>query len=322
MGNVIRIIAVCSLCFAAAAAPTENLHFIVPGGAGSGWDTTARGTGMVLRDAALIESASFENISGAGGGRAIGTLIETAERRSNTLMVNSTPIIVRSLTKIFPFSFRDLTPVARVIGDYQVLAVRHEDDIRDFNSVLSRFRDNPRSVKIAGGSVRGDLDHLVPALALKAAGENPRLLAYVPYDGGGKALAGFLTGEGDLLSTGLSEVLAYHRAGRLRIIAVSAPQRIDGLEDVATFVEQGVDFEFVNWRGFFAAPGIPVATADHYSTLLQRMLDTPEWAVLRNRNGWQDFYLARAEFVRFLERQEQEIGGLMVELGFLRRDPQ
>ena len=322
MGNAIRIIAVCSLCFAAAAAPTENLHFIVPGGAGSGWDTTARGTGMVLRDAALIESASFENISGAGGGRAIGTLIETAERRSNTLMVNSTPIIVRSLTKIFPFSFRDLTPVARVIGDYQVLAVRDDSELRDLPDVLSRFHDNPRSVKIAGGSVRGDLDHLVPALALKAAGENPRLLAYVPYDGGGKALAGFLTGEGDLLSTGLSEVLAYHRAGRLRIIAVSAPQRIDGLEDVATFVEQGVDFEFVNWRGFFAAPGTPVATADHYSTLLQRMLDTPEWAVLRNRNGWQDFYLPRAEFVRFLERQEQEIGGLMVELGFLRRDPQ
>ena len=322
MGNAIRIIAVCSLCFAAAAAPTENLHFIVPGGAGSGWDTTARGTGMVLRDAALIESASFENISGAGGGRAIGTLIETAERRSNTLMVNSTPIIVRSLTKIFPFSFRDLTPVARVIGDYQVLAVRDDSELRDLPDVLSRFHDNPRSVKIAGGSVRGDLDHLVPALALKAAGENPRLLAYVPYDGGGKALAGFLTGEGDLLSTGLSEVLAYHRAGRLRIIAVSAPQRIDELEDVATFVEQGVDFEFVNWRGFFAAPGIPVATADHYSTLLQRMLDTPEWAVLRNRNGWQDFYLPRAEFVRFLERQEQEIGGLMIELGFLRRDPQ
>ena len=306
----------------AVAAPTGNLHFIVPGGAGSGWDTTARGSGMVLRAAALIESASFENISGAGGGKAIGTLIETAERRPNTLMVNSTPIIVRSLTKIFPFSFRDLTPVARVIGDYQVLVARHGDDIHDFNSVLARFRNSPRSVKIAGGSGRGDLDHLVPALAFRAAGEDPRLLAYVPYDGGGKALAGFLTGEGDLLSTGLSEVLAYHRAGRLRIIAVSAPQRIEELPDVATFIEQGVDFEFINWRGFFAAPGIPVATADNYSVLLQRMLDTPEWAELRNRNGWQDFYLPRTEFVRFLELQEREIGDLMLELGFLRRGAQ
>ena len=71
----------------------ESIHFMVPGGAGSGWDTTARGVGMVLRQTGLIDTASFENISGAGGGRAIGTLIEVADRRSNVLMVNSTPIM-------------------------------------------------------------------------------------------------------------------------------------------------------------------------------------------------------------------------------------
>ena len=291
---------------------------MIPGGAGSGWDRTARGIGMVLRDAALIDNASFENISGAGGGVAIGTLIETADRRSNTLMVNSTPIIVRSLTKLFPYSFRDLTPIARVIGDYQALIVRADSDIRDFNDVLTRFRENPRSVKFAGGSVRGDLDHLVPALAIRAAGEDPRAVAYVPYDGGGKALAGFLTGEADVLSTGFSEVLEYHRAGRLRIIAVSAPQRVAGLPGIATFIEQGVDFEFVNWRGFFAAPGISSQAANEYSALLRKMQTTAGWEELRSRNGWQNLFLPRDEFVAFLGKQEQEIGDLMSELGFLR----
>ena len=299
-----------------------DIHFMIPGGAGSGWDRTARGVGMVLRDAALIDNASFENISGAGGGVAIGTLIETADRRSNTLMVNSTPIIVRSLTKLFPYSFRDLTPIARVIGDYQALIVRADSDIRDFNDVLTRFRDNPRSVKFAGGSVRGDLDHLVPALAIRAAGEDPRAVAYVPYDGGGKALAGFLTGEADVLSTGFSEVLEYHRAGRLRIIAVSAPQRVAGLPGIATFVEQGVEFEFVNWRGFFAAPGISSQAANEYSALLRKMQTTAEWEELRSRNGWQNLFLPREEFVAFLGKQEQEIGDLMSELGFLRTTTQ
>ena len=299
-----------------------DIHFMIPGGAGSGWDRTARGVGMVLRDAALIDNASFENISGAGGGVAIGTLIETADRRSNTLMVNSTPIIVRSLTKLFPYSFRDLTPIARVIGDYQALIVRADSDIRDFNDVLTRFRDNPRSVKFAGGSVRGDLDHLVPALAIRAAGEDPRAVAYVPYDGGGKALAGFLTGEADVLSTGFSEVLEYHRAGRLRIIAVSAPQRVAGLPGIATFIEQGVDFEFVNWRGFFAAPGISSQAANEYSALLRKMQTTAGWEELRSRNGWQNLFLPRDEFVAFLGKQEQEIGDLMSELGFLRTTTQ
>lgn len=297
---------------------SQDVHFIVPGGAGGGWDSTARGAGMVLREEALIETASFENISGAGGGKAIGMLIETAEHRTGTLMVNSTPIIVRSITKLFPFSFRDLTPIARVIGDYQVLAVRAGSDIRSFGDVLARFRENPRSVKVAGGSVRGDLDHLVPALALRAAGEDPGKLAYVPYDAGGKALAGFLTGEGDVLSTSLSEAMEYHRTGGLRIIAVSAPGRVQSAPTVQTYVEQGIDFEFVNWRGFFAAPGLSPELADCYSILLGDMLETSAWEELRSRNGWQDQYLDRHAFSAFLDQQERDIRELLVELGFLR----
>jgi len=305
---------------AGAVEPLPHLHILVPGGAGSGWDTTARTVGRMLQGSGLVESASFENISGAGGGKAIGTMIETAARSGDTLMVNSTPIIVRSLTRLFPYSYRDLTPVARLIGDYQALIVRPESEIRDFNDVVARYRRDPRSVKVAGGSVRGDLDHLVPALALRAAGEDARRLAYVPYDGGGKALSGFLTGEGDLLSTGLGEVLAYHRAGKLRIIAVTAPERVAGLDEVPTLREQGVDFEFVNWRGFFAPPGISDAQADRYAELLDAMQHTAAWEESRRRNGWQNLYLDREGFVRFLETQERDIRELMLELGFLRTE--
>jgi putative tricarboxylic transport membrane protein len=312
-----RAVPILFLCLGASV-DAQDLHFLVPGGAGGGWDSTARGTGMVLRSTGLIESASFENVSGAGGGKAIGMLIETAEHQQETLMVNSTPIVVRSVTKLFPFSFRDLTPVARVIGDYQVLAVRSDSDIRGFGDILARFREDPRSVKVAGGSVRGDLDHLVPALALRAAGEDPRRLAYVPYDAGGKALAGFLTGEGDVLSTSLSEAMEYRRAGRLRIIVVSAPERVATAADVPTYLEQGIDFEFVNWRGFFAAPGLPDSAADQYAELLRRMLETPEWETLRSRNGWQNLYLDRQAFNEFLDQQERDIRSLLMELGFLR----
>jgi putative tricarboxylic transport membrane protein len=317
---ILRRLIICMSLLVSLHTHALELHFVIPGGAGGGWDSTARATGMVLRDTGLVERASFENISGAGGGKAIGMLIETAERRPDTLMVNSTPIIVRSLTRIYPYSFRDLTPIARLIGDYQVLVARADSEIRNFDDALLRFRKNPRSVKIAGGSVRGDLDHLAAALAFKMAGEDPRRLAYVPYDAGGKALAGFLTGEGDLLSTSLSESIAYHRDGRLRIIVVSAPQRVAGVETVPTYRESGVDFEFVNWRGFFAPPGIPDETADRYSAVLEEMSGTPEWEQIRSRNGWQNFYLDRPGFVRFLEQQEEVIGDLMIELGFLRRD--
>jgi len=314
----VRFLWLALLTMAAVRADAVDLHFMVPGGAGGGWDSTARGVGMVLMASGLVDTVSFENVSGAGGGIAIGTLIETADHRADTLMINSTPIVVRSITKMFPFSFHDLTPIARIIGDYQVLVVRQDSDIRDFGDVLKRFRENPRSVKVAGGSVRGDLDHLAAALAFRAAGENARLLAYVPYDAGGKALGGFLTGEGDVLSTGLTETLEYHRSGRLRIIAISAPQRVAAVPDVPTYVEQGIDFEFVNWRGFFAAPGLSDETAEQYARILKAMMKTPQWEELRSRNGWQNQFLERRDFVDFLEQQERDIRALLVELGFLR----
>ncbi|HAS63947.1 MAG TPA: tripartite tricarboxylate transporter substrate-binding protein, partial [Vibrio sp.] len=96
-----------SFSFSASAADIEKIHFLIPGGAGGGWDMTARGTGDVLMKEELVENVSFQNLSGGGGGKAIAHLIETAERQEDTLMVNSTPIVVRSLTGVFPQSFRD-----------------------------------------------------------------------------------------------------------------------------------------------------------------------------------------------------------------------
>ena len=108
----------------------DSIHFLIPGGAGGGWDGTARGTGEALTKSGLVGSATYENMSGGGGGKAIGYLIENAKSNHGTLMVNSTPIVLRSLTKVFPQSFRDLTLVAGTIGDYAALVVPSNSKIK------------------------------------------------------------------------------------------------------------------------------------------------------------------------------------------------
>lgn len=307
-----------TLSMGSANAAVDDIHFLIPGGAGGGWDGTARGVGEALTKSGLIDTASFENLSGGGGGKAIANLIEKADQSHGTLMVNSTPIVISSLSKVFPQSFRDLTPIAAVIGDYGAFVVPTSSKYENFTDVVNDFNANPRSVSIAGGSARGSMDHLVAAMAFKAAGGDARRLKYVAYDAGGTAMAGILSGEAQLLSTGFSEAVALANAGEVRILAITGDERSNTAPDVPTLKELGYDASFVNWRGFFGAPGLSDKAANEYADLLSNMYDTAEWQVVRDRNGWSEVFKPRAEFVTFLENQETVIGDLMRELGFLK----
>ena len=226
-----------ALSGSAIAAELEKIHFIIPGGAGGGWDMTARGTGDVLLKSDIIEQASYQNLSGGGGGKAIAHLIETAERQPDTLMVNSTPIVIRSLSGIFPQSFRDLTPIAATIADYGAIVVNKDSKYTSWEQVVADFEKDPRSVKIAGGSARGSMDHLVVAAAFKGEGFDARKVRYIAYDAGGKTMAALLSGETPLLSTGLGEVLEMSKSGQVRILAITAPKRLESAPEIPTLTE-------------------------------------------------------------------------------------
>ena len=217
----------------------DKLHFVIGGGAGGGWDGTARGTGEALTKAGFLKSASFENMSGGGGGKALAFMINT--KPENTVLVQSTPLVLRSITrhkgyvswKMELLSYKDVVPIAGVIGDYGAIAVAKDSPFKNFKEVVDAYTMlDPSSVKMAGGSVRGSMDHLIGALAFQAAGANPNDVIYVPYDAGGKALAGLLSGETQIISTGLGELMGAR--DQVRIIGITAPERVSDAPDAPT----------------------------------------------------------------------------------------
>ncbi|MBO9395615.1 tripartite tricarboxylate transporter substrate binding protein [Shimia sp. R9_2] len=295
----------------------DSIHFLIPGGAGGGWDGTARGTGEALTKAGIVGNASYENMSGGGGGKAIGYLIENADSNHGTLMVNSTPIVIRSLTGVFPHNFRDLTLVAGTIGDYAAIVVGKDSPINSMDDLLAAFDADPSATAIGGGSVPGGMDHLVAAMVMEAAGKDALGVKYIPYDAGGKAMAALLSGEIAALSTGFSEAVDLSNAGEVKIIGVTSDDRVSAAPDAKTMKEQGIDTSFVNWRGFFAAPGLPEDKLAMYQDAIGKMYDTSEWEDVRARNGWVNIHNSGADFQSFLEEQEKVIGDLMKKLGFL-----
>ena len=282
----------------------QRLHFIVPAGVGGGWDQTARAVAEAMTRAGLVHSTTLEHVSGGGGSRAIGYLISTGQTQQQTLLVSSTPIVLRAVRGAQP-SYRELLPVASVIGDYAVIAVRADSPYRDFAALAAAVRRAPGDIRIAGGSVRGGMDHLLAArIFTKASGVDPKAVTYLPYDAGGAALGALATSQVHALSTNLGEVLETPHAQAIRILAVTSPERVTEAPSLPTLRELGHDVSFVNWRGFFAAPQLPAATADSYAALLGRLLETPEWEAMRARHAWQKLYHARADFKAFLEAEE------------------
>ena len=298
----------------------DKIHFVIGGGAGGGWDGTARGTGEALTKSGMLKSASFENMSGGGGGKALAFMINTQPK--NTILVQSTPLVLRSITRHEGYvtgsgvlSYKDVTPIAGVIGDYGAIAVAKDSPYKNFKDVVDAYKKNPSSIKMAGGSVRGSMDHLIGALAFQAAGANPNDVAYIPYDAGGKALAGLLSGETQIISTGLGELMGAR--DQVRIIGITAPSRIADAPNAPTLKEQGYDVQFVNWRGFFGPPNMSNKDKKALSAMLGKVMKTPEWEAVRKRNAWVNIYNSDKDFVKFLDAQTVEMTALMKKLGVI-----
>jgi putative tricarboxylic transport membrane protein len=298
----------------------DKLHFVIGGGAGGGWDGTARGTGEALTKAGFLKSASFENMSGGGGGKALSYLINS--KPEGTVLVQSTPLVLRSITRHKGYvkgagvlSYKDVKPIAGVIGDYGAIAVAKNSPYKTFKDVVNAYNADPKSIKMAGGSVRGSMDHLIGALAFKKAGANPNNVVYIPYDAGGKALAGLLSGETQILSTGLGEVMGAR--DQVRIIGITAPKRVGDAPEVPTLKEQGYNVQFVNWRGFFAPKSMSGGDVKKIAKMLGDVQKTPEWETVRKRNAWVNIYNPGSKFDSFLKKQTKEMTKLMQELGVI-----
>jgi putative tricarboxylic transport membrane protein len=296
-------------------AAAERLHFLIPAGPGGGLDSTARALGAALQAAERRSPVSFENMTGGGGGRAMAHFVETANRQQSTLLVNSTPLIIRSLQGLFPHDHRDVIPVAGLVGEYGAFVVRADSAIESWAELAQILRTDPGSVIVGGGSVRGSLDHVVLALAVRAAGIEPRRVRYLPYDAGGKAMLALLGGEIDLLSTGVGETLSYAASGDVRVLAVTAPERLTALPDTPTLMEQSADLVFANWRGVFAAPGTPMETVDAFQTDITAAVATERWAEAVARYGWSPLNLAGEDFARYLDAQAEQLREILISLG-------
>ncbi|MGG3924321.1 tripartite tricarboxylate transporter substrate-binding protein, partial [Geobacillus thermodenitrificans] len=141
-------------------------------------------------------------------------------------------------------------------------------------------------------------------------------IKYVSYDGGGEAMAALLGGNADVIATDASSVGEYLKAGKVRVLAVSAPERLDGvLKDVPTMKELDIDAEFTIWRGIFGPKDMSREAKAFWEETLKKLSEHEKWKEELQKQGWEAEYRNSDEFTKFLQEQEQQVGDLLKSLG-------
>ena len=297
-----------------AMAEVKGLEIIAPAGPGGGYDQLARATQEVLQQNGLAAGVQVQNIPGAGGTIGLAQFV-TKGSRSPSLLVAGLGLVGAIAINKSVVTLDQVTPLARLTGEYQPLVVAADSPIKSVNDLLTQFKADPGSVSW-GGFALGSPDHILCALIVKAAGGDVAKMNYIVAGAGGEMLAQVMGGHLTVATGGLNEMAQQIQAGKLRAIGISSPERLPGV-DIPTFKEQGVDATLVNWRGLMAPAKLRGADKEALDQAMGEMVRTEQWQALLKERGWVDMYQSAAEFSEFLGPERSRIEGILRDLGLI-----
>jgi putative tricarboxylic transport membrane protein len=303
--------------FSAAAMPASaqvtNLELVAPASPGGGWDQTARAMQAALQQAGLASGVQVQNIAGAGGTVGLAQFVTSKKRRGNAILVAGQTLQGAIITNKSPVTLDDITPLARLVGEYEVIFVPTASPIRSMGDLIIKLKGDPGSVSWGGGSV-ASTDQILAGLIAKAVGVDPAKVNYIAHSGGGEAIGAILGGHVTLGIGGYGEYQSLIAEGKVRALAISSEQRLPGV-DVPTLREQGIDVTFFNWRGLMAPPGIRDADLTVLADAVARMVASPAWKKTVAQRQWTDLYQPAAEFAAFVKEDRAKMEGILTDLG-------
>jgi putative tricarboxylic transport membrane protein len=298
-----------------AAAQIQGLEIVVPAAPGGGWDQTGRAMQSALQEDGLASGIQVVNIPGAGGTIGLAQFVSSKEGQGNALLTGGLVMLGAILTNQSPVTLDQVTPIARLTGEYEAIVVPASSEIQTLDALIAKFKEDPQSVSWGGGSA-GGTDHMLVGLIAKQADVDPGGINYVPFAGGGEALASILGGHVTAGVSGYQEFAGQIETGDLRALAISSAERLEGI-DIPTLKEQGVDVELTNWRAVFAPPGISDADKQALGDAVGQMAKSEAWQGILTERAWLDLYLPPDEFAQFLKEDTQQVETVLKDIGLV-----
>lgn len=316
MGRVAVLTLACVASLPVMAQAPLELKITAPAAPGGGWDSTSRSLQQALVASGAAKSVQVVNVPGAGGTIGLAQFVNNAKGDGNQLLTMGAVMVGAILTNKSPVGLDAVTPIARLTAEPLVIAVPANSPHKTINDLAKAIKADTSRVVWAGGSA-GGVDHILAGLITKAAGGNNTQLNYVPFSGGGEALAEMLGGRVTAGISGYNEFEGMIKAGKLRALAVSSPQRVPNA-NAPTLIEQGMDVELVNWRGVVAAPGLSAQQKAALAGAVEKAVKSDEWAKILKTRGWEDAYLGPDQFAAQLAKEQANVKEVLTSIGLVK----
>ena len=291
------------------------VKMMIPANPGGGWDGTGRALGTALQDAGVAGSVTFENKGGAAGALGLAQFVNASKGDPNTLMVMGAVMLGGLITGKPPVSLSQATPIARLTSEYNVFVLPASSPLKTMADVVEQMKKDPASVKWGGGS-RGSTEHIAAAMIAREVGVDAAKINYVPFRGGGEAVAAILGANVTVGGSGYSEFAQYIESGKMRAIAVTSATRLKGVS-VPTLKEQGINVEIGNWRGVYGAPGITSEQRKALTEMVVKATKSKAWSAALEKNAWTPALMVGKEFEDFVDREFASLRATMVKAGMI-----
>jgi tripartite-type tricarboxylate transporter receptor subunit TctC len=255
--------------------PQHAVTMVVPFGAGGSADLTARILATYLQ-ARLGSSFVIENKGGAGGSIGAG-FVAKAPNDGYTLLVGtvSSNAVNAALYTRLPYDLeRDFQPVSRLVLFPNLLFVNPKIPARSVAELITYLKANPGKVNY-GSSGIGTSSHLSSVMFALATGTE---MTHIPFRSTSEVINNMIGGHIDLGIDSMTTTIPHARAGAVRALAVTTPQRSASMPDLPTIAETLPGYEATAWQGLFAPAGTPRPVVDKLAAEVKRILETPEVA--------------------------------------------
>ena len=303
---------------AAAWEPTKPIEFVVPAGTGGGADQMAR----VIHGIAEKHKLSPRPIivvNKSGGAGAEGFLhVKGKKGDAHTIIITLSNLFTTPLHTGVPFSWKDLTPVARLALDQFILWVNAETPYKTAKEYLAAVKEKNGTMKM-GGTGSAQEDQILTIMLEQAQGVK---FIYVPFKGGGEVCVNLVGKHVDSTVNNPAECVSHWKANRVRPLAVFDTERIPVGEwkNIPTLKEAlGSDIHYLMLRGIFGAPDMPKEAVDWYVGFLKKVTETPDWKKYMEENALKPAFSTGAEYVTWVEENEKLHRDLMAKGGLLKK---